>query len=291
MGELAAIGAAVLWAAASLLFARAGRVTRPVALNFVKTLIGLVLLAATVFVMHRTLWPSALSNEALGWLAFSGFVGLTVGDSAFFAAINRLGARPAMLSWALVPPTTALLAWPILDEVFGVWAVLGVTVTMAGIVWVLRERSPGAQGEALAPGLAFAAVAVLCQSVGSVTAKLGGAGLDAATLTMVRLAFGTAGLLVQVVVTRAVGQVVALASRPRDLGLVVLATVFATYLGLWLSMAALQLTLAGIAATLTATSPIFVLVLARIFEKEHVSPRAVAGAIVAVVGVAILVIR
>lgn len=289
MGELAALGAAVLWAAASLLFARAGRTTRPVALNFVKTLIGLVSFVATVAVLHGTVWPSTISADALGWLAFSGFVGLTIGDSAFFAALNRLGARRAMLSWALVPPTTALLAWPVLDEVFGIWAVLGVTITMLGIVWVLLERTPGASTESIAPGLAFAAVAVLCQSVGSVTAKMGGARLDAVTLTMVRLLFGTAGLFGQVVLTRTVGQVLAL--RWRDLVLVAGATMLGTYLGLWLSMASLQLTLAGISATLTATSPIFVLPFARIFEKEHVSPRAVAGAFVAVAGVAILLLR
>lgn len=291
MGELAALGAAFLWASASLMFARAGRTMGPVALNFVKTLLGLLMLAATVFVIHGTLLPTAIDPASLGWLAFSGVVGLTVGDSAFFAAINRLGARRAMLLWALVPPTTALLAWPILDEVFGPWAVAGVTVTLLGIVWVLRERGAGTDGSAVWPGLGFGLIAVVCQSVGSVTAKLGGAQLDAVTLTMVRLAFGTAGLMLQVFGARAFAEIRSLISNPRALLLVAAATTLATYLGLWLSMAALQLTLAGIAATLTSTSPIFVLPLTRIFTGEHVSRRAVGGAVVAVAGVAILLLR
>ena len=73
--------------------------------------------------------------------------------------------------------------------------------------------------------------------------------------------------------------------------LVLTATALGTWLGLWLSMVALKLTLAAIAATLTATSPIFVLPLSRIFLKERLSVTAVVGAAVAVAGVAILVLR
>ena len=123
------------------------------------------------------------------------------------------------------------------------------------------------------------------------TAKLGGAELDSATLTMLRLAFATVALGGQVLATRAGPEVRALCTAAKPFAVVLTATVLATYIGLWLSMIALQLTLAGIAATLTSTSPIFVLPLVRIFEKEHVSGRAVVGSIVAVVGVAILIAR
>ncbi|MEO1337051.1 MAG: EamA family transporter, partial [Myxococcota bacterium] len=71
---------------------------------------------------------------------------------------------------------------------------------------------------------------------------------------------------------------------------VVFATFLGTYLGIWLLMISLQLTLTGIAATLSSTSPIFILPIARFWMKEPVSPRAIIGATIAVAGIAILVI-
>lgn len=290
MGELAALSAAFFWACASILFARAGETTGPVALNLVKTACGLLLTLVTVAALNDALWP-ALEHRELGWLALSGVLGLTVGDSAFFVAINKMGPRRAMLLWALVPPMTAALAWPVLGEVLGLGSVVGAGLTLAGIAWVLMERtatSPVSRA-ALMVGLSFGLIAVLCQAVGSVLAKMAGAQLDALTLSLVRLAFGTAGLLVQVAFQRLGGQVWSLLGSRKVLLQVVFATLIGTYLGLWLSMIALQRSLAAVAATLTATSPIFVLPLARIFLKETLTSRGVLGAGLAVLGVAVLV--
>lgn len=292
IGELSALSAAFLWAAASILFARAGARTGPVPLNLVKTAAGWLLTVLTVALVPGAVWPAGLASGDLGWLAVSGVLGLTVGDSLFFGALNRLGARRAMLLWALVPPLTALLAWPMLGEVLGLGALVGASVTLAGVAWVLNERRAGpgqAAGASIGAGLALGLGAVFCQSFGSVTAKLGGAALDGVTLSVVRLTFGLGGLVLQVCLQRAFGEVRALLAAPRVLGGVLLATFIGTYLGLWLSMVALQATHAAIAAVLTATSPIFVLPLSRIFLKEPLSLRAVLGASVALLGVAILV--
>lgn len=293
MGELAALTAAFFWASASILFARAGKKTGPVALNFVKTAFGLLMTAVTVWAFGGDVLPASLDPSEWGWLALSGVLGLTVGDSAFFVAINRLGPRRAMLVWALVPPVTAAIAWPVLGEVPGVMALVGGAVTLAGVAWVLDERagSGGGRPDGLWVGLGFGLVAVACQSIGSVTAKMAGEDLDSVTLSVVRLGFGTAGLLVQVALQRVGSQVQGLLRDRRELQNVLVATFIGTYLGLWLSMAALQLTLAGIAAILTATSPIFVLPLSRIFLGERLSARAVIGALVAVAGVVILFAR
>ncbi|MCB9646930.1 MAG: DMT family transporter [Deltaproteobacteria bacterium] len=293
MGELAALTAAFLWAVGSLLFARAGKRTAPVVLNLVKTAGGMLMTALTVLALGDPLFPTHLGASELSWLAVSGVLGLTVGDSAFFVALNHLGARKAMLLWAIVPLATALLAWPILDEIPGPMAAVGGVVTLAGVAWVLNERAPdGAPATTgVGVGLAFGLLAVACQAVGSVTAKMAGTQLDAVGLTLVRLYFGTAGLLIQVAVQGRLRETQVLLRDGRALLLVLTATALGTWLGLWLSMVALKLTLAAIAATLTATSPIFVLPLSRIFLKERLSVTAVVGAAVAVAGVAILVLR
>jgi drug/metabolite transporter (DMT)-like permease len=75
---------------------------------------------------------------------------------------------------------------------------------------------------------------------------------------------------------------------PRLLAGVALASVLGTYLAIYLQQTALKYAATGIAQALTSTSPLFVLPLAAALG-DRVSPRAVAGAVVALVGVGILV--
>ena len=70
----------------------------------------------------------------------------------------------------------------------------------------------------------------------------------------------------------------------------VLPAVFAgTFVAVWLQQTAISLLRAGIAQTTLATSPVFGLVVARI-RREHVSLRAVIGALMALAGIAILLL-
>lgn len=291
VGELAALSAAFLWAASTVLYTRVGARTSPAALNLFKTSVAWLLILLTLHLRGGPLWPE-LSAPDLGWLAASAILGLTLGDTAFFVALPRLGPGRTLLIWALVPLFTAALAWPLLGEVLPPSAVLGAALTLAGIVWVLRERSPSGALRPAAPlaGVGFALAAVLCQALGSIGAKLGGGSLDPLALTGVRLTFGVLGLLAQVTLQGRLGEVRRLATDRTALGFVLLATLLGTYLGLWLSMAALQLTLVGVAATLTSTTPIFILPLSRIFLKEPLTARSVAGATLAVAGVAVLLL-
>jgi drug/metabolite transporter (DMT)-like permease len=71
-------------------------------------------------------------------------------------------------------------------------------------------------------------------------------------------------------------------------GWLILAAFLGTYCGLGLQQTALKLAPAGIAQTLLSTSPLFALPLAMVLG-EKVSARAVSGALLAVVGVALLV--
>ena len=293
MGELAALGAAALWAIASTIFARAGRHLTVDALNLVKTAVGLVFMQVTLLLVSSRAWPEHLPLTSLAWLSISGVIGLTIGDSAYFQSLLRLGPRRSLLLWALIPSITALGAVPALGETL-TWPMAGgILLTGAGVTWVLRERTAGGPERQASPvdrvGILYGLLAVLCQVGGSLTAKYGGRGLDALDLSVVRLTAGTLTLGLLVAVRGQFGALGGLVQNPGLFAQVVLATFVGTYLGIWLSMFALQATLAGIAATLTSTSPLFVLPIAHFVLKEPVSARAVVGALIAVAGVAVLV--
>ncbi len=293
MGELAALSAAAVWAIASTIFTRVGKQNvSPLALNVIKCVLALVMMMLTLVALGHSPWPVA-SAATITVLGVSGVIGLSIGDTAFFGALTRLGARRALLINTLSPPTTALLAWPILNEPLKPSMALGMALTMGGVAWVIRERTATPDGEAEDPrvlrlGLAFGLLAMLCQSVGNVLSKLGG-DVDPLEMGILRLVFGVAGLVIVVVLAGRVRDVLAPLKAPRQLAWIALATTLGTYLGIWLLMAGIKHTShAAIAATLSSTSPIFVLPLAHFFLGDKLTPRAVVGAIIAVAGVALL---
>ena len=134
-------------------------------------------------------------------------------------------------------------------------------------------------------------VAALCQATGNVLTKLGSqAGdLSSVEVSVIRLVFGCVGLGVVVSVYPKIWPQfrVVFASRALTTRLL-LASVLGTYLGIWLLVTALQHSPAGVAATLSAMSPIFVLPLVALRQPEQLGRRAIAGALLAVVGVGIL---
>ena len=276
----------------------------PVTLNLYKCVIALVMMLVTqmlvfqaaVFLASGSWQPLALgitfpqmsSNEWI-WLSLSGLLGLSIGDTAFFNALNRLGPRRTLLVSALTPAITAILAIPVLQEGLDARVIFGMLLTMAGVVWVIRERSSTGSEEdvALKAGLGFALIAVAAQSGGNVLTKLGASEASALEISMVRLLAGILGLVVYMVIK---GRSFKPQTpwKTRDYGLLILATFLGTYLGIWLMNSGLKYAQTAVATTLNSTSPIFILPLAYFILKEKISWRSVGGAVVAVLGVALL---
>lgn len=69
---------------------------------------------------------------------------------------------------------------------------------------------------------------------------------------------------------------------------VLLGTVFGPVLGVWMSLVAADATSVGIAQTLMSLTPILILPYAAVVEREHISARAIIGAVIAVAGVGVL---
>lgn len=298
MGEVAALSAAGLWAFASLLFTRLSEDHGPIVMNALKCIIAVVLMVITLAILEGVVWPTITAEDTV-ILAVSGLIGLSIGDTAYFNALTRIGPRRALLLTALVPPVTALLAWPTLGESFTAPMLIGMVLTLGGVAWVIVERVPtqSEQTETEAAdarkvelaGIGFALVAVLCQSTGNVLTKLGGTDASAIGISVVRVLVGSVGLLVVVAARRRTAELVAPFRSSSAAARLFVATFAGTYLGIWMLNAGLKYTShTGIAATLSSTSPIFILPLAWIALDERLTPRSVLGAFIAVIGVAVL---
>lgn len=289
-GELFALGAAFLWALSSVLFKSLGRTIRPLELNLIKGIAGFILLAITSLIIGEVF--TSIRPAAFVVLAISGAVGIGFGDTMFFEAINRLGARRALLITILAPPMTVIFAWIFLSESLTLFAWAGILITILGVAWVITEKSKTEKEENKFTwlGIFFGFLAALTQAAGAVLSRwaLTESSVSALQSALIRLLAGTAVLLLWIVIRR---EKIGLWLKPAPqkqlwsiLGVVIL---FGTYIAIWMQQLAFKFTNVGIAQTLLATSPLFILPVAAL-QKEKISLRSVLGVLVSIAGVALI---
>lgn len=289
-GELAALATATCWAVTSIVFAEAARRIGALRVNLLRLPVAFILLSLALFAADHPL--ASLTPPRWAYLAASAVLGLLAGDLAFFAALRRLGARLASLLMALAPVFAALAGRLLLGELLGGRALSGITMTLAGVAWVAAERGGESRPSHRLVGLALGTVGAACQGVGLVLAKLGMAGeVPPLAATWVRIGVATALLWL---LTAASGRLrqeeVWLAAR-RAWRQVASGAFFGPFLGVWLSLTAASLTDVGVAATLMATTPVLLIPLAMALEGYRPTLRAVAGTVLAVIGVGLLFTR
>jgi drug/metabolite transporter (DMT)-like permease len=297
LGLLAATLAAFLWSIATVLWRRVGRIMPPVRINLVKGITATIMLGGVVAWQaarddHN---PLALPPGLLAIMIASGVIGLAGGDTCFFAALNRLGARRTLLMFMLAPVLTALLAWPVLGQSLSLLQGLGIVLTCGGIAWVIAERTTGpADGQVDALGLTFAIGAAVCQAIGSLMSRHVFDQVDygAAPSALVRIIAGTVAVAFLLPLDKHLREPVTHGEPPAAtlntwLTLAV-AVLLGTVFGIWLQQTSFKLSdNVGVASTLLATSPLFVLPITAAMG-ERVSIRAITGAMIGVLGIAIL---
>ncbi|HVO65797.1 MAG TPA: EamA family transporter, partial [Syntrophales bacterium] len=132
-----------------------------------------------------------------------------------------------------------------------------------------------------------AAIATIGQATGYLFSKQGMYFCDFITATQIRLTVAIAGFGIIVLLSNSLGKVLnALHSRyvmPRLL----LASTSATFIGVILSMFALQTAKVGIASTIMSTVPILLIAPAVFIFKERITAYEIFGTIAAVAGVAL----
>lgn len=290
--ELAALATAACWAATSLIAAVPAAHMGAVAFSRLRQTSVALLLA--VFVAATGRWHG-LSLQDAGLLVASGLIGIFVGDSLLFSALNRLGPRRSGIVFALNAPMAALLGWLFLQETLSASAAAGIVTCVAGVMLaILFGRKPG-QTHALEQvkgrlwvGIALGLGAALGQAGGSVIARpLMAGGLDPFVASMVRV--GIAGVCLSGFMLLPIPTVKQ--KNPLTLKVAALAIgsgILAMGIGMTLLLFAFSGGKTGVVSTLSATSPAMVLPLLWLTTKERPAAGAWAGAGLVVIGMALL---
>ena len=294
-GALACLSSALLWAVALTLFR--GPIAEHGArqINLAKCTLAAVLQGVTVLALGQAGEISAASSASLAFLAASGIVGLTLGDTALLAAVARIGVHRTLLLQTLAPVFTALIAWLWQGSVPTGGQACGAIAILAGVALVVTPERTAENRTVtapcrrwIAPGVLLGGLAALGQGSGVVLAKVGMEDVSFGPASFVRLAASAAGLIALAAVTGRLGRVTRLAESRSTATRVLPATLIGTYFAMFLMMAGIAYVPAAIAAVLLSTSPVFSLVIDALVERRAPSRRGIAGTLLAVAGVAVL---
>jgi drug/metabolite transporter (DMT)-like permease len=285
VGVLAALGSSASWAVGSILFARLGKRLQPLALTLAKGVISVALLAL-VLALSRPAAP--VPPQSLFLLVLSGILGIAVGDTLFFAALQRLGASVLVLLFALGQVLTVILAVLRLGERPSIVQVVGIAVVTASITAVLwlRSESDGRRTELV--GILYGLGSIVAMSVSVIIAKVGLGEAGPLDATFIRMVAGVVCVGLWILVTGRIGTGLKPVLDPTFAAELTVAVAVVTFGGFWLSLVAVKNIDVAVANTLNSTEPIFVLPLAAIYLREKVTVPQVLCAVVTVMGVALL---
>jgi drug/metabolite transporter (DMT)-like permease len=292
LGEIAALGTSVCWTFTSIFFTLSGRRVGSLIVNQARLLLAVVFLSVTHLLLLGVLLPDQPGLYRWFWLGLSGVIGLVLGDGFLFQAFVLIGPRRSMLLMALVPIISILMAWLFLGETLSATEIVAIGLTVGGIAWVVSEgEANGVQVDRRRYWLGILAGlgGALGQALGLVASKKGMVGgFSPLSATLMRMMVAAAVIWGFALLRGRAGQSMrALADRQASLAILG-GAIAGPFLGVWLSLIAVSLTQVGIAATLMALTPIFLLLPSQWIFKERISLQSVVGTAVAIVGVAII---
>lgn len=293
-GEIAALTTAICWAFGSTMFTLSGSRIGSANVNRGRLIVAAILLTFIHYLLTGTLIPLNASVDRWLWLGFSGIVGFVIGDGMLFEAFVLIGPRLSMLLMALVPIISASLAWIFLGESLNFIEIFAIVMAVSGILWVVAEKNnekAALRGKKLFTGILLGLGGAFGQTVGLILSKKGlEGGFPALSGNIIRVI--TASLVIWII-TLATGKVhMTLKSYKDRTALITLSlgSFFGPVVGVWLSLVSIKYTKLGIATTLMSLTPIFLIPITRTVFKERITPGAVLGTIIAVAGVAILLL-
>ncbi len=288
-GELYCLGAAAMWAVAVTIFRRPIQRFGAPAVNLVKSVVATGLLGLTVLVIGQGNTLATAGSGPLWLIAASGLIGLTLGDTALFAAVGRIGPYRTLLLQTLAPVFTALFALFWLGTVPTLREVLGVGIILTGVLMVVAPAvRTGSDRRTDVAGYLFGTLAALGQGVGIVLAKDGMETIPFIPATFFRLVIAAAGLVLLTVVAGRMNRVWQAVGDGRSLGRMAGASFLGTYLAMICMMAGVWLAPPAVSATLLSTTPVFSLFIEARLRREPIARRKILGTVIAVLGVAVL---
>ena len=305
IGELISLCVAVSWTATALFADVASHRLGALPLNLIRMSISLLFLITALWIGTGVPYPVHADATTWFWLGLSGLVGYVFGDYCLFNSYVIFGSRYGQLFMTMSPITAGIAGWLLLGERLSWHSWLAMLVTISGIaITILAKGGDDHKIKLKLPlkGVLFGIGAGMGQGMGLVLSKIGlehysatlPADMPTAFTTMmpfastfIRATIGFVGFLIILSVKRMMPQVKQGLHDRKGMLNAALTTFFGPFLGVSLSLMAVQRTEAGIASTLMALTPVLIIAPYAIINHQKISLKEVLGTLVTMVGVAL----
>ena len=291
---LLAILAALCWALASLISVD---ITRSIGgLVFNRLRLFFVSIMLIIYTTIIGTWDT-VTFEFLNIIILSGIIGIFLGDTLLFMALQKIGPRRNNILFSLAAPFTVFLNIFILGIKMSIINLLGCFIVFMGVIIAITygsnkqslHRWEKIQGS-LITGIIFGIVAALCQAIGLIMMKpILDSGVDPIASAAIRTTISC--ILLSFTFFLKSDNFVSKKTIDFD---IIQKSIISGFLGMALGMSlllvALQKADAGIVATLSSTSPIMILFLIWILTKKMPSIGAWVGTTLAIIGTGLIFI-
>ena len=280
--------AALCWAIASLISADITRKIGGLAFNRLRLFFVSIMLISFTFYLDT--W-NTISQEFLVTILLSGIIGIFLGDTLLFIALQKIGPRRNNILFSLAAPFTVILNIFFLNEIMSLMNLLGCIIVFFGVVVAIAYGNSKDQNHRweivegnLFLGVIFGISAALCQAIGLIMMKpiltLGADPIASASLrTLISCIFLSFTFFINYEIFNAKTSL-----SLKIIGQSILSGFLGMALGMSLLLIALKFADAGIVATLSSTSPIMILFLIWLLTKKIPTIGAWIGTFLAIIG-------
>lgn len=291
-GKVLALGCALAWAIAVILFKQSGETVRPLALNLYKCIVGLILFIPVIIWFEKSIVPPEIALRDFWVLSLSGIIGITVADTLFFKCLNLIGAGLTAIVDCLYSPFMMLTAYWMLGESAGTREIIGAGLVITAILIATvqpRTRNRSSRNPVL--GIAVGAMGMFAMALSVVLMKPCFPRVPVLWITEIRLLAATAILFLQLSLHRDRKTMTRSLLQSANWRHAFPGTLFGNVIAMLMWITAFKLTEISITSVLNQTSTMFIVILATLFLKEPLTLRktvamtlAFAGAVTVILG-------
>jgi len=292
IAELAALSAAFCWALSGLISINAIRKLGPLAFNRVRMSFVFLLLAGISLLTGE--WRE-FPLDTIQTLMISGLIGIFLGDTALFAALQRLGPSRTSIVFTFHAPMTVIMGWFILEEHLPWLTLLGCGIVTVGVLIAILGRRNNKEPKSidstqgrLRYGIVLGLLAAFGQAAGSIIARpIMVEGVDPVTASAIRVGISALCLL-------CLGFIPNPLFRPKThytlklIGIIMLSGLLAMGIGMTLLLYGLAIGDAGVVSTLAATQPVLILPLLWLSTGKSPPLMAWFSAVLTLIGLALI---
>jgi drug/metabolite transporter (DMT)-like permease len=301
-GEIVSLAVAILWAASAIFFEYAAKRIKAMNLNLIRLIFAFIFIGFVLLFISGSPLPTGAGAKTWFWMSLSGIVGFVFGDFFLFSSYQLIPSRFTQLVMTLAPLFAVISGFFILGETLSLSALIGMIVTITGIaISVLQRKNGHIETKLPIRGLLYALLAAIGQGVGLVLSKKGmiyfqedivpnGSIHIPIAATQIRIISGIVFFTLIIVVKKGYKDFINSFKEKRHIASAVAGSVVGPFVGVTLSLVAVQLTNTAIASTIMALVPIILIIPERYIYKRRVTPIEILGAVISVLGVALFFI-